>query len=487
MISAEEVSQEVLQAVITKDFGRLQALWITDAELDSLGLPDAEAARIRKLKDNAQAKFQKTCAALTGLGEQTQWNHLDAPAPQCIPAGTNGLKQDLIKQTHASILYQNGPGAKQIDTLQMGEMIQVGQAWRLLDVPGDVIKDGGGPDGARVTPEMQKLLDQLTAMEQAAPKAQTTVGSNPAVVEYNLRRAAVLQQVIDLLDQQQDQRHQDQWIRQLADCYSEAAQTSSDTDKSAYENLVQLEAKTVQKYPGSPLAAYVTFREMSADYATKLANAGPNSAKVQEERVARLTKFIEDYPQAEDAADALMQLAMISEFNGKEIEAKKWYERLHTQFPKAGILHDKAQGALRRLDLEGKEIELAGPKLAGGNFDIHDLRGKLVIVYYWASWNQQCVGDFARLRLLLSNYATKGLELVCVNLDNAPPEADTLTSRLQAPGVQLYQPGGLDSPLATQYGVMVLPNMFFVGRDGKVLSRTVQIATIEDEIKKQLK
>ena len=38
-----------------------------------------------------------------------------------------------------------------------------------------------------------------------------------------------------------------------------------------------------------------------------------------------------------------------------------------------------------------------------------------------------------------------------------------------------------------QYGIQVLPNMFLVGKDGKVVSRTVQIATLEDLVKQQLK
>ena len=42
----------------------------------------------------------------------------------------------------------------------------------------------------------------------------------------------------------------------------------------------------------------------------------------------------------------------------------------------------------------------------------------------------------------------------------------------------------LESPLAVQYGVMVLPNLFLVGRDGKVVSHTVQMSGLEDEIKK---
>lgn len=122
-----------------------------------------------------------------------------------------------------------------------------------------------------------------------------------------------------------------------------------------------------------------------------------------------------------------------------------------------------------------------------GTLDVAKLTGKTVVVYYWASWNQQCLGDFAKLKLLLGAYAAKGLELVCVNLDTTADEALAFLKKSPAPGTHLHQPGGLDSPLATRYGVVVLPNLFLVGPDGKVASRTVQISTLEDEIKKLIK
>ena len=45
MISAEEVSQEILQAVIAHDFKLIQALFITEEEIKALELPAAEATR----------------------------------------------------------------------------------------------------------------------------------------------------------------------------------------------------------------------------------------------------------------------------------------------------------------------------------------------------------------------------------------------------------------------------------------------------------
>ena len=50
----------------------------------------------------------------------------------------------------------------------------------------------------------------------------------------------------------------------------------------------------------------------------------------------------------------------------------------------------------------------------------------------------------------------------------------------------LYQAGALESPLAVKYGILVLPNLFLVGKDGKVVSRSVQIGGLEDEVKKLL-
>jgi peroxiredoxin len=182
-----------------------------------------------------------------------------------------------------------------------------------------------------------------------------------------------------------------------------------------------------------------------------------------------------------------MELGMVSEFVNKEINAKKWYARLTKDYPDHQMT-PKAQGALRRLELEGKPLELAGTLLDGSAFNISQLRGKMVVVYYWASRNKdRCVADFAVLKSLMDTYSGKGLALVCVNLDSTAEEANAYLQRTPAPGIHLFQPGGLESPLATQYGIMALPNLFLIDKDGKVQSRTIQqVGSLEEELKKRL-
>jgi hypothetical protein len=48
-------------------------------------------------------------------------------------------------------------------------------------------------------------------------------------------------------------------------------------------------------------------------------------------------------------------------------------------------------------------------------------------------------------------------------------------------------PGGLESPLAVQYGITALPVMFVIGPDGKVVTRHAQASTVDEELKKVFK
>ncbi len=321
------------------------------------------------------------------------------------------------------------------------------------------------------------MIKDLTELDKLS-----TGLTGTALVRHHLQRADLLEQIIGVVKPQE----RDPWIRQVADSLSTAAQASPSGETIAASRLASLEKQLVQYMPGNNLTGYVVFRSLQADYNNKLSSGKTDAGKVQQEWVEKLTRFVQTYPKADDSADAMIQLGMAYEFLGKDVEAKNSYLRLAREFaekPQGA----EAQGAALRLDLEGKPFQLAGPTLADPNaaFDISQLSGKVVIVYYWASWNGQAVSDFAKLKSVLDANG-KSVDLLCINLDNKPEEATAFLSKTPAPGTHLYQADGLDGKMATQYGVFALPSLFIVGKDGKCLSRNAQIGTIDEEVKKHV-
>jgi thiol-disulfide isomerase/thioredoxin len=201
----------------------------------------------------------------------------------------------------------------------------------------------------------------------------------------------------------------------------------------------------------------------------------------------KLARFVATYPKAEDSADALLELGMISEFQNKEPEAKKWYEQLVRTFPSAPQAI-RGTGCLRRLNLEGQLWELNAPavSLAGGPLTPQKLSGKMVIVYYWETRSPSVAADFARFKQLLEQYRGQ-VELVAVNLDENQGQAEAFLRQQGTPGFHLHAGGGLDSPAAQHYGLVVFPHAFLVGRDGKVVNRSLEISSLEPELKKLVK
>ncbi len=476
MISAEEVSQEVLKAISTRDAIRFQSLLINEAEIKALGFAAADADRIRQSLAQAGAKFNQTVQAV-GNFDKAQWLQLEVPPPQCMPGESMDGKQDIFQYRNAMILFEN---VGKNDWISLGEMVQVGRAWRLVGGPVQGRNEKeiavNDPNAMKVPAAVQALVKKLQDVDQSAPKVGST---GAAVAKYNLERAAVLEQIVAGIPGKDGE----QWVKQLADSLSAAAQNSGPEEKAPLQRLKLLLAK-LESENNPVLAAYVAFRVVNSEFMPQLQAAKPNAfAKIQDDLCVALKQFVTKYPQGEDTPDALLQVGMINEFGGKESDAKVSYAALvkdYAQHP----LAPKANGALKRLGLEGQPLELAGPTFGGGQFNIAQFKGKIVVAFYWASWNASTEGDFTKLKALLTTYGPKDVVLVTVNLDQNQQGAVHLVQKAQLPGQHVFGAAGLDDPLATNYGIMVLPNIFLVGKDGKVVSRTVQMNSLDDEIKK---
>lgn len=470
VLSPEEASQELLAALVTRDSKRFSALLPGKEELENLTLPPTEANRIRTALSGAMPKFEEAAKSLN-LSTATHWMHVELPIPQVIPADAFGGKDDLVSyKTGMIVLEDKG----QTQFVQTGELMLVGRVWKFIDGPSSGI-GGGNVPGLEID-LIKAEIAELDAHDKTAIHA-TTPESQAA---YSLQRAQILGKIVAKLPPDK----QDIWLRQQIDSLTNAAESGK--LPGGVNPLEQLKGIASKLPANSPLAAYVAYRILLAENAQALANGEAVTAAAQDKWRANLEAFISKHRNAEDAPDAMLRLAMAFEFLGKEGEAKakQWYEDLARSYPQHAYAA-KAAGAIRRLDAEGQPLDLQGTTIGGQAFSASQLSGKALIVYYWASWSSNLADDAQKLKNLLAIYGSKGVELVTVNLDDDAKLALEAANRVGLPGLHLHMPGGLErSPLATAYGITVVPHLFVTDKSGKVINRNAQVSTLEDDLKK---
>lgn len=493
-ISAEEVSDELVRALADKDTARFTRLLLPAEELKSLGLGDTRTEELKTKTAAAVDDFHKVATGQKTLTADTRWLQFGGSRPGMVPAGTDGSTKDLVVYENAVVVAESA--GKHIQ-LQLGSLVRVGDTWRLIAAPqvegeaGADIARGGFINPPRATNEEGEQnaaggpptgkLDELTRLDKALEEA----ASPEEINDLSSKKAEVLLEIANVVSSPEDKS---QWIRQAADFMSATVQAGN--WPAGVERLGVLHGTLAKDPAGEDLAAYVEFRFLSAQYGRAIANLATgngNFATVQDEWLGNLEKFVKDHPKSADAAEAMLQLAMAKEFGGQDEEAKKWYGQIRTGFPDSGTAK-KALGAITRLDSVGKTVRLQGKNVnaaaakPGTPIDTAAFKDKVVLIQYWATWCEPAIVDLAQLKEVQSQYGKDGLVIVGVSLDNKPEDLADYLRDHKLPWPQLFEPGGLDSRLANEMGILTLPTMILIGKDGKVVNRGVHITELEREV-----
>ena len=108
--------------------------------------------------------------------------------------------------------------------------------------------------------------------------------------------------------------------------------------------------------------------------------------------------------------------------------------------------------------------------LDGRTLALADLRGKVVMVDFWASWCPPCRKEAPALAEVYRDYAGRDVEFVGVDIWDRREDAQEFVTRYGVP-----YPNGIDinGTIAIDYGVRGIPEKFFIGRDGTLLKKFV--------------
>ncbi len=484
-ISAHEVAEQVVLALKERDGARFGLLLMTSAELNNAGFEKARADRVAKTIKEARAGFSTLASEQRIVTASSRFIDFGSARPARIPAGTGGSTKDVVILDNATALVESGDKHEQVF---LGTLVAVGETWKLIEVPvvgsDNQPHDGGflvaqaAPAAANTaasdapTEEMQRLMADL---EQLYRQAETLPADKQAA---NIDKRA---EKLERLAQISPEADREQWYRQMVGMIGMAIQAGDYPQ--GFDRLDSLQKKLLESKASDDLVANVAFQRMWADYVVTQNKPGADAAKIQENWLADLQAFVEKHPKSPDAAEALLQLGMYQEFFAKPDEATKWYQQLVTNFPKADPAA-KAAGALRRLNAVGKPMRLRGDAIQGGAVDLAapPYRGKVVLIHYWATWCERCTADMVVLKDIVAKRGGN-LQVIGVCLDDQESKAKQYLAENRFPWKHIHEPGGLDSRLANEMGVMTLPLMLLVDQKGNVAHHNIHVgAELDGEL-----
>lgn len=110
------------------------------------------------------------------------------------------------------------------------------------------------------------------------------------------------------------------------------------------------------------------------------------------------------------------------------------------------------------------------------------LKGKVVLVDFWATWCGPCVAELPNVLAAYQKYHGKGFEIVGISLDK---NKDALTGFIKEKGMtwgQYFDGKGWQNKVSTEFGITSIPATFLIGRDGKIVAKDLRGAALDKKL-----
>ncbi len=201
-----------------------------------------------------------------------------------------------------------------------------------------------------------------------------------------------------------------------------------------------------------------------------------------------LSEFIRNYPQhprAAEVASIQLQLLEAVETPGADKILAELAAHLNQQVAAQakGMLEQRARFA----ELKKKPLELKFTAADGRDVDVAKLRGKVLLLDFWASWCGPCMAEAPHVVATYGKLHERGFEVLGINLDQ---DKAAMESALQKAGMtwpQHFDGHGWQNEIAQRFGIRSIPATWLFDKQGKLREIGLRGGELEARIENLLR
>ncbi|WP_406701022.1 TlpA disulfide reductase family protein [Singulisphaera sp. Ch08] len=173
--------------------------------------------------------------------------------------------------------------------------------------------------------------------------------------------------------------------------------------------------------------------------------------------------------QEEFAANFTDTLANAATAAGEYSIARQVYETLLERYGESPTLRQKIRADLNRLDKVNKPAPDTSVKdIKGAPLRLADLKGRYVLVDFWATWCAPCIAELPNVQEAYAKYHDSGFEVVGVSLDETKTALLDFVKARNIPWRQVHN-GSSGGDLVEAFGVNSIPATFLIDPEGKII------------------